>query len=76
MITKENSKVDANGIYIPFEVLTEMQKHYNDVKTHCEHTNSDRLARYYEGKTDLLNEVVALVKEERKNAKVAKTTVV
>ena len=81
MITKENSNVDINGIYIPFDVLIELQQHYRDVKSQCEKiadisSKPVRLCKYYDGKIDILNDFIALIKEERKNTKVAETTII
>ena len=74
----KNCKIDENGIFIPTETLVELKNHYEAVKTHCQHTKSERLAKYYEGKTDVFGDIIANVKDEQKKMKtiVTKTTVV
>ena len=59
-------KVDENGVWIPKEELQRLRKHYSDVQVHCERTGADRLGRYYEGKVDILDDVLVMFKSEKK----------
>ena len=67
-------KVEDDGIWIAREDIMSLKKHYEDVQKHCLKTNSERLAKYYEAKVDVLNDILEIIKEEMK-VKKAKTTV-
>ena len=62
-------KVDNEGIHIPKDELITLKKHYEDVQRHCSTHSSDRLARYYEGKVDILNDILAVIQDALKKKK-------
>lgn len=62
-------KVDEEGIHIPTSELVELKKHYEGVQRHCATHSSDRLARYYEGKVDILSDILAVIKDGLKSKK-------
>lgn len=62
-------KIDEEGIHIPTSELVELKKHYEDVQRHCATHSSDRLARYYEGKVDILSDILAVIKDGLKSKK-------
>jgi hypothetical protein len=61
--------VEKDGIFIPTDELVKLKKHYEEVQKHCINTSWDKLARYYEGKTDILNDILSLIQEELKKRK-------
>ena len=74
-MTVNNYKVEDDGIWISREDIVNLKKHYEDVQRYCLKTNSERLAKYYEAKVDILNDILNIIKEEMKVIKTKATVV-
>lgn len=65
----EEYKVENDGIWISKAELIKHRNHYDAVQKHCGQHDSERLSRYYNGKVDVLNDVLMVILEEEKKNK-------